>query len=124
MGLIITEIREFVQFSPSKCFKDLAQVIENTRREGDKDCSKQILALKKLLGNSFYSSSLLQKELHRNVTYHQNDTINQAINNSFFPNLYEMKSLKRQITQTLPCQIALNVYFLTILHMLKVYNFF
>ena len=64
MGLVITEIQEFVQLSPSECFKDLAQDIVNTRREGDKDSSKQILALtKKLLGNSFYSSSLLRKEL-------------------------------------------------------------
>ena len=86
MGLVITEIQEFVQFSASKCFKDLTQDIVNTRREGVKDSSKQILALtKKLHGNSFYSSSLLRIELHRNVTYHQNDTINQAINNSFFP---------------------------------------
>ena len=85
MGLVITEIQEFVQFSPSECSKDLAQDIVNTRREGDKDSSKQILAFtKKLLGDSFYLSSLLRKELHRNVTYYRNDTFNQAINNSFF----------------------------------------
>ena len=62
MGLVITEVQEFVQFSPSKCFKDLAQNIANTRWEDDKHSKKQILALKlKLLGNSFYSSSSTRK---------------------------------------------------------------
>ena len=97
-----------------------------------KDSSKQILALtKKLLGNNFYSSPFLRKELHRNVTYHQNDTINQAINNSIFPkwnqiseNLYEVKSLKQQIAQNLPCQVGLKVYFSAKLHMLKFYYLF
>ena len=63
MGLVITETQEFVQFFPSECFEDLAQV-ESTRRKGNKDSSKQIPACtKKLLGNSFYSSSSLRKEL-------------------------------------------------------------
>ena len=116
MGLVITEIEEFVQFSPSECFKDFVQDIVNTRCEGDKNSSKQILALtKKLLGYSFHSSSLLRKELHRNVTYPTKTTLLIMLSTiPFFPqmdqiseNLYEGKSLKPQIAQNLPCQVGL-----------------
>ena len=39
-------------------------------------------------------------------------------------NLYEVKSLKRQIAQNLSCQVGLNVYFSAKLHMLKFYYLF
>ena len=62
MGLVITQIQEFVQFPSSKCFKDLAKDFVNTEHDDDKDFSKQILTFtKKLFGTSFYSSSLLRK---------------------------------------------------------------
>ena len=68
----------------------------------------------------------MNKEKHRNITYHSKDTINKAINDPHFIHLdeivsdvYEVKSLKHSIRHDLPIQIGLNVYLNSKLHMLK-----
>ena len=117
LGLKINRIYEFIQFHPQKCFETLANETVNTRREADLDKSKTVIALtNKLTGNSLYSASLLNKEKHRNITYHSKDTINKSINDPHFVHLdkiisdvYEVKSLKRNIRHDLPIQIGLNV---------------
>ena len=127
LGLIITRIYEFIQFHPQKCFKTLANKIVNFRREADLDKLKTVVAFtNKLTGNSLYSASLLNKDKHRNISYHSKDTINKSINDSHFVHLdeivsdvYEVKSLKRSICHDLPIQIGLNVYLNSKLHMLK-----
>ena len=88
MGLKITKIYKFVGFFPQKCFAPLAQEIVNSRRLADTDKSKTVIALtNKLTGNSLYSASLLNKEKHRNITYHFGDTVNKVINNPRFIHL-------------------------------------
>ena len=68
-GLKITRIYEFIQFHPEKCFEKLTNQISDNRRAADQDASKNILRLtSKLLANSIYSASLLNKEKHRNIT--------------------------------------------------------
>ena len=65
LGLKITRIYEFIQFHPQKCFETLANEIVNSRREADLDKSKTVIALtNKLMGNSLYLASLLNKEKH------------------------------------------------------------
>ena len=92
MGLKITKIYEFVEFFPQKCFAPLAQEIVNSRRLADTDKSKTVIALtNKLTGNSLYSASLLNKEKHRNITYHSGETVNKAINNPPFIHLDQIK---------------------------------
>jgi len=66
----------------------------------------------KLTGNSLYSASLLNKHSHRNITYHDDSSVNTKINSRLFTNLdqindglYEVKSLKQQIRNDLPIQI-------------------
>ena len=132
LGLKITRIYEFIQFHPQKCFETLANEIVNSRREADLDKSKAVIALtNKLTGNSFYSASLLNKVKHRNITYHSKDTINKSISDPHFVHLdeiisdvYEVKSLKRNIRHDLPIQIGLNVYLNSKLHMLKFFYCF
>ena len=98
----------------------------------DLDKSKTVVALiNKLIGNSLYSASLLNKDKHRNITYHSKDTINKTINDPHFVHLdeilsdvYEVKSLKRSIRHYLPVQIGFNVYLNSKLHMLKFFYCF
>ena len=83
----------------------------------DTDKSKTVIALSnKLTGNSLYSASLLNKEKHRHITYHTEETVNKTINDPRFIHLdeikkdvYEVKSLKYKIVNDLPIQIGLNV---------------
>ena len=132
MGLKITKIYEFIEFFPQKCFAPLAQEIVNSRRLADTDKSKAVIALtNKLTGNSLYSASLLNKEKHRNITYHSEETVNKTINDPRFVHLdeikkdvYEVKSLKNKIVNDLPIQIGLNVYLNSKLHMLKFFYLF
>ena len=133
LGLKITRIYEFIQFHPQKCFETLANEIVNSRREADLDKSKTIIALtNKLTGNSLYSASLLNKKKHRNITYHSKDTINKTIDDPHFVHIdeilsdvYEVKSLKRNIPHDLPIQIGLNVYLNSkLLHTLKFFYWF
>ena len=132
MGLKITKIYEFIEFFPQKCFAPLAQEIVNSRRLADTDKSKAVIALtNKLTGNSLYSASLLNKEKHRNITYHSEETVNKTINDPRFvhldeikKNVYEVKSLKNKIVNDLPIQIGLNVYLNSKLHMLKFFYLF
>ena len=119
-------------FFLQKCFAPLAQEIVNSRRLGDSDKSKAVIALtNKLTGNSLYSASLLNKEKHRNITYHSEETVNKTINDPRFVHLdeikkdvYEVKSLKNKIVNDLPIQIGLNVYLNSKLHMLKFFYLF
>ena len=110
MGLKITKIYDFIKFFSQKCFAPLAQEIVNSRRLADTDKSKTVIALtNKLTGNSLYSASLLNKEKHRNITYHSEETVNKTINDARFVHLdenkkdvYEVKSLKNKIVNDLP----------------------
>ena len=132
LGLKITRIYEIIQFHPEKCFETLANKIVNSQREADLDKSKTVIALtNKLTRNSLYSASLLNKEKHRNITYHSKDTINKNINDPHFVHLdeiisdvYEVKSLKCNIRLDLLIQIGLNVYLYSKLHMLKFFYCF
>ena len=104
MELKITKIYEFIEFFPQKCFAPLAQEIVHSRRLADTDKSKTMIALtNKLIGNSLYSTSLLNKEKHRNITYHSKETVNKTINDRFIhldeikKDVYEVKSLKTKL---------------------------
>ena len=95
----------------------------------DTDKSETVIALtNKLTGNS---SVLLNREKHRNITYHSEETVNKPINDPRFihldeikKDLYEVKSLKSKIANDFPIQIGLNVYLNSKLHMLKFFNSF
>ena len=93
LGLKINRIYKFIQFHPEKCFETLANEIVNSRREADLDKSKTVIALtNKLIGNSLYSASLLNKKKHQNITYHLKETINKTINNPHFVHLDQCSS--------------------------------
>ena len=75
IGLEITKIKEFIEFYPQKCFAELTNEIVNSRRAADTDPSKAVIALtNKVMSNSLYSASLLNKSKHRNITYHSKNS--------------------------------------------------
>ena len=127
MGLEITKIKEFIKFYSQKCFAKLADEIVNSKRAADTDPSKAVIALtNKLMSNSLYSASLINKSKHRNITYNSEKTVNRVINEPHFvpvdeiaSDLYKVKILKHKIRDDLPVQIGINVYLNSKLHMLK-----
>ena len=131
-GLKITKIYEFIEFHPQKCFEALRNRICDARRLGDLNPHSQIAALTaKLAGNSLYSATLINKDKHRVVTYCDDSTVNEEINNPRFvnlevvsPSVYKIKSLKKKVINDLPIQIGLFVYLNAKLTMLQfLYDF-
>ena len=128
-GLEITQIHEFIQFHSERCFLNLAERIANAQREADVNPSKQILALtQKLTGNSLYSATLLNKEKHRDLTYHTDPTISKTTNQPNFASLnpistalYEVQSLKKKISHNLPIYVGVGVYLNAKLRMFEFY---
>ena len=130
MGLKITKSYKLIEFFPQNCFAPLAHEIVNSRRLADTNKSKTTIALTNKL-TAIYSASLLNKEKHRNITYHSEETVNKTINDPHFIHLdeikidiYEVKSLKSKILNDLPIQIGLTIYLNSKLHMLKLFYLF
>ena len=125
----MTQIHEFIQVHPERCFLNLAERIANARREADVDSSKQILALtQKLTGNSLYSATLLNEEKHRDLTYHTDQAISKAINQPNFASLnpistalYEVQSLKKKISHNLPIYVGVGGFLNANMRMLEFY---
>ena len=69
-GLVITEIYELIEYHPRALFKEFGESVSQARREGDTDPNKKILAdTSKLIGNSCYGKTIVNKDKHRDVVY-------------------------------------------------------
>ena len=126
-GLVITKIYEFVEYNPEKSFEKFALYVCDGRRGGDVDSSRKMLVdTWKLIGNSGYSASLVRKDRYKNISYHDQSTVDKAINSPRFVNLvlvdndlYEVKSLKKHVTFDFLIQIGMFVYSWAKLKMLE-----
>ena len=126
-GLEITKIYKFIEYTPEKTFEKFAWDVSEVRRGEDCNSSKTILANTwKLIGSSGYSTALLRKDKFRNISYHDQFTVDKAVNFPRFVNLdvvnsklYETKSPKKHITLNLPIQMGLFVYSLVKLKKLE-----
>jgi hypothetical protein len=69
-GLEVFNLREIVEFTPRQCFRSFVQCISDARRNRDSDPWKLVLGENsKLIGNSAFGGSLINKDNHRQVTY-------------------------------------------------------
>ena len=74
-GMVITEIYELIQYYPRAVFKEFGESVSNARRAGDADPNKKILAdTSKLIGNSCYGKTIVNKDKHREVIYVEGDS--------------------------------------------------
>ncbi|KAL5260053.1 hypothetical protein ACHWQZ_G010240 [Mnemiopsis leidyi] len=97
-------------------------------RAGDRDPSMKAIAdTSKLIGNSFYGYTIMNKGKHQNVQFLNETDAIRAINNPRFVSLeefedsYEVTSKKRVIKYDLPVQIGFFVYQYAKLRMLNFY---
>jgi hypothetical protein len=69
-GMLVTHIYQVVEFQSMKCFQNFVKDVTDARRAGDSDPDKSIMAdLSKLIGNSGYGSTLMNKLNHTNISY-------------------------------------------------------
>jgi hypothetical protein len=113
-GLIIGKIYQILEFEPLKCFADFVEKISEARRLGDVDPSQAVVGdTMKLIGNSAYGSSIMDKEKHTNVKYESEENkILLKINEPQFMSLTELEGLveieskKKTIKLDTPIQIG------------------
>ena len=75
-GLIITRIYQLVQYVPRRVFEVFGESVSNARRRGDADPDLALLATtSKLVGNSCYGKTIVNKEKHRSVRYIEGDEV-------------------------------------------------
>ena len=130
MDLVVTHIHKVIEYTPQKCFTDFVSNVSNARRAGDKDQTMAIIAeTKKLIGNSAYGSTIMNKEKHLSIKYVEGDqNVPIYINDPKFRNLtklddsfYEIESYKKKIVMDIPIQIGFIILQLAKLKMLRFY---
>jgi hypothetical protein len=86
---IIQSIYQVIEYNKIKCFKEFGEQVTCARREGDKKQSLNIMAmLMKLIGNSAFGGTIMNKETHRRVKYMKGFRKScLAVNNPRFVNL-------------------------------------
>ena len=128
-GLVVDRVYQIVEYSPKPCFRDFGESVSASRRAGDEDPDKAIIAdTMKLLGNSAYGKTVTNIDRHRNVKYCTEVGTSACINNKRFRQLdvvakdvYEITSNKTRLTYDLPLHIGFFVYQYAKLRMLQFY---
>lgn len=132
-GLKITKIYQIMEYQSARPFEKFVNEVCDARRAGDKDPSKSIIAeTMKLLGNSAFGRTILDKSKFNDIKYKNNENdILKSINSSFFKDINEINetcceitSNKKKITVDIPIQIGSAIFGLSKLRMLEfVYDF-
>jgi hypothetical protein len=129
-GLVVTKVHEVIEYVARACFKEFVSGIVQSRREGDKDFDKSILSeLCKLLGNSSYGSTLINKENYTNITYCGNETDGQKlVNSNLFKKMneisddfYEFELHHKTVKLDTPCHVGYFILQIAKLRMLEFY---
>ena len=105
LGLVVTKIHRFVEYTPKKCFNSFVQSAVNARRKGDENPNSSVVAeTMKLLANSSYSYQIMDRSRHTVTKYLADEKTHAAINSKLFKkldlvnnSLYEVELAKAQI---------------------------
>ena len=129
-GLVVTRLYEIVEFSPVKCFKNFVDQGIEGRRQSDNDPNLGLLGdTFKILLNSSYGSSILNKENFSDTQYIQGHSkVKIEVNKPEFrkatllgDDVYELDKGKNKITMDVPIQIGFTILNYAKLRMLEFY---
>lgn len=128
-GLVVTMSYSFVKASAHRPFKAFMEKVSNARRDGDVDNSQAMIAeMMKLVGNSAFGRSGMDKTKHKQVIYETNrGTVLDMMEHFTFHNFdefngaYDVTKKKRQIAFTNPIHLSIAIYQLAKLRMLQFY---
>ena len=70
LGLVVTKILRFVEYTPKKCFNSSVQSAVDARRKGDENPNSSVVAeTMKLLANSSYGYQIMDRSRHTVTKY-------------------------------------------------------
>ncbi|KAJ8306861.1 hypothetical protein KUTeg_014945 [Tegillarca granosa] len=131
-GMVITKIYQVIEFLPERCFDKFEKEVSESRRLGDINAEKAIIAdTMKLIGNSAYGSLIMDKTKHRKIEYVEGENKTcLKVNDPRFRTLecldpveqiYEVEMAKKVIHLDLPIQLA---YFILQISKQKMLEFY
>ena len=114
LGLFVTKIDRFVEYTPNKCFNSFVQAAVDPRRKGDDNANSSVVAeTMKLLANSSCGYQLMDRSRHTVTKYLSDEKTHAAINSKLFKNLdhvnnslHEVELAKAQIEHKEPIIVA------------------
>src|SRR5271157_2457851 len=115
-GAVITKIYGVIPAEKRKPFKKFADWVSDERRKGDVDTPYAIIGEgSKIVGNSAYGRTSMNKNNFSKVKFCDEKQFNRAKNSYFFTDaeeydgVYEVSSRARTVKQNMPIQVAFSV---------------
>ena len=133
LGLAVTKIHRFVEYTPKKCFNNFVQSAVDARRKGDENPNSNVVAeTMKLLANSSYGYQIMDQSRHTVTKYLSDEKTHAATNIKLFKkldhlnnSLYEVELAKAEIEHKEPIIFGFFILQYAKLRMLELYyNFF
>ena len=133
LGLVVTKIHRFVEYTPKKCFNSFVQSAVDARRQGDENPNSSVVAeTMRLLANSSYGYQIMDQSRHTVTKYFADKKTHAAINSKLFKkldhvnnSLNEVELAKAEIEHREPIIVGFFILQYAKLRMLELYyNFF
>ena len=88
MGLVVTKIHRFVEYTAKKCFNSFVQSAVDARRQGDENPNSSVVAeTMKLLVNSSYGYQIMDRSRHTVTKYIADEKTQAAVISKLFKKL-------------------------------------
>ena len=132
VGYKITKVYQAWEFRAAKCLKPFIDQVVYERRKGDIPGGNPLQAnTYKLIGNSFYGGSVMNKDRHTDIAYYSNMfEVCKNMNKPSFcdaeqinDRLVELHSTKQKIDQNIPIQVGKFILDAAKIHMVNFYYF-
>ena len=127
-GCVVTKLHGIIEAKRGRIFKSFMDWVTNERRKGDVDIKHAIVAAAaKLIGNSAFGRTGMDKNKHKKVKFCDEIQFNKAKNNHFYYDaeeyngVYVVVKRAKTVLQNMPIQIACSVFDDSKLRMLQFY---
>ena len=133
LGLVVTKIHRFVEYTLKKRFNSFVQAAVDTRRKSDENPKSSVVAeTMKLLANSSYGYQVMDRSRHTVTKYLTDEKTHAAINSKLFKkldhvnnSLYEVELAKAPTEHKEPIIVGFFILQYAKLRMWELYyNFF
>ena len=129
MGLVVTKIHRFVEYTPKKGFNSFVQAAVDARRKGDENAKASVVAeTKKLPANSSFGYQIVDQSQHTGTKYLSDEKTHAANNSKLFKrldhvskSLFELELAKAQIEHKEPLIVGFVILQYAKLRMLELY---
>ena len=132
LGFECTKFRQFVQYTPMKCFNSFVRSAVDAQRQRDENPNSSVVAeTMKLLANSSYGYQIMDRSRHTVAKYLNDEKTHSALNSKLFKRLnfitdqlYEVELVKSEIEHREPIIVGFFILQYAKLRLLELYYLF